>query len=154
MADRQKNGFLKNWLFTSIAVLAAAKIVPGIECQGWGTLLVAALLLGVFNAVLKPILFLLTLPLQLLTLGLFTLVINAMLLMLTSQLVKDFYVGGFWPAFFGGLLISVVSGFLNLFFGGSGQRIQANVYTSGAPSGNPPPRREQKDLGDGPMIDV
>lgn len=149
MADRQKNGFLKNWLFTSIAVLAAAKIVPGIECQGWGTLLIAALLLGVFNAILKPILFLLTLPLQLLTLGLFTLVINALLLMLTAQFVKEFYVNGFGAAFFGGLLISVVSGLLNLFFGGSGKRMEAHVYTQ-----NEQPRRPPKDLGDGPVIDV
>lgn len=149
MADRQKNGFIKNWLFTSIAVLAAAKVVPGIECQGWGTLLIAALLLGVFNAILKPILFLLTLPLQLLTLGLFTLVINALLLMLTAQFVKEFYVDGFWPAFFGGLLISVVSGFLNLLFGGSGKRMEAHVYTQ-----NAPPQRPPKDLGDGPVIDV
>ena len=150
MANQSKTGFIRNWIFTSVGVLAAAKIVPGIECEGWGTLLITALLLGVFNAFLKPILFVLTLPLQLVTLGLFTLVINALLLMLTGELVKDFHVDGFWPAFFGGLTISVLNGLLNLFLGGH-QRVAVNVGTGDPPpsskSSNPPP-------GKGPIIDV
>ena len=149
MTDKPNSGFLRNWIFTSIGVLAAAQIVPGIECAGWGTLLITALLLGIFNAFLKPILFLLTLPLQLLTLGLFTLVINALLLMLTSSLVKAFHVEGFWPAFFGGLVISVTSGFLNLFFGGGRRHVEAQVRTENTAARTPP-----KDLGDGPVIDV
>ncbi len=149
MADKRTTGFVRNWIFTSIGVLAAAKIVPGIECAGWGTLLITALVLGVFNAFLKPILYILTLPLQLVTLGLFTLVINALLLMLTGQLIKDFQVDGFWPAFFGGLVISLTGGFLGFFFGGGGRPAEAQVRTDpGAP------RKPQKDLGSGPVIDV
>jgi putative membrane protein len=149
MADKQNTGFVRNWIFTSIGVLAAAQIVPGIECEGWGTLLITALVLGIFNAFLKPILFILTLPLQLVTLGLFTLVINALLLMLTDSLVKAFHVADFWTAFFGGLVISVVSGFLNLFFGAGNRRVEAHVQT-----GTGAARKPTRDLGEGPVIDV
>lgn len=149
MADKPNTGFLRNWIFTSVGVLAAARIVPGIACDGWGTLLITALVLGIFNAFLKPILFVLTLPLQLVTLGFFTLVINALLLMLTDTLVKEFHVRDFWAAFFGGLVISVVSGLLGLFLGTGHRRVEAHVQT-GAGS----PRKPTKDLGDGPVIDV
>lgn len=149
MADKPNTGFLRSWIFTSIGVLAAAKIVPGIACDGWGTLLITALVLGIFNAFLKPILFILTLPLQLVTLGLFTLVINALLLMLTDTLVKAFHVRDFWTAFFGGLVISVTSGFLGLLFGPGRNQAAAHVQTA-----NSPHRKPSKDLGDGPVIDV
>jgi putative membrane protein len=151
MADKSNTGFLRRWIFTSVGVLAAAQIVPGIECEGWGTLLITALVLGIFNAFLKPILFLLTLPLQLITLGLFTLVINALLLMLTGQLVREFYVDGFWAAFFGSLVISIVGGFLNALFGGGGRRVEAHVHTA---AGQPAPNRRDVPPGKGPIIDV
>jgi hypothetical protein len=70
--------------------------------------------------------------------------------MLTGSLVKDFHVEGFWPAFFGGLLISIISGILNVFFGPGERRAEAHVHTQGSP----PPRDQRKDLGDGPVIDV
>jgi len=149
MADKQNPGFIRSWIFTSVGVLAAARIVPGLECDGWGTLLLTALVLGIFNAFLKPILFILTLPLQLVTLGLFTLVINALLLMLTGSLVKAFHVADFWAAFFGGLVISLTSGFLGLFFGGGQRRVEAHVRTEQTAD-----RKPAKDLGDGPVIDV
>jgi putative membrane protein len=149
MADKPNPGFLRNWIFTSIGVLAAARIVPGIQCDGWGTLLITALVLGIFNAFLKPILFILTLPLQLVTLGLFTLVINALLLMLTDSLVREFHVRDFWAAFFGGLVISVTSGFLGLFFGAGQRRVEAHVQTAAGSA-----RKPAKDLGEGPVIDV
>lgn len=149
MADKSNSGFIRNWIFTSVGVLAAAQIVPGIECDGWGTLLITALVLGIFNAFLKPILFILTLPLQLVTLGLFTLVINALLLMLTDSLVKAFHVADFWAAFFGGLVISVTSGFLGLLFGPGSNQAAAHVQTE-----NSSHRKPSKDLGDGPVIDV
>ena len=110
------------------------------------------MILGIFNAILKPILFILTLPIQILTLGLFTLVINAILLSLASVLVGPFNVAGFWPAFFGGLVISIVSGFLNLIFGGSAQVSHAHVNTGPGPE-DPPPR-ENPPPGKGPIIDV
>ncbi len=149
MPDKQNTGFVRSWIFTSIGVLAAARIVPGIQCDGWGTLLITALVLGIFNAFLKPILFILTLPLQLVTLGLFTLVINALLLMLTDTLVREFHVRDFWAAFFGGLVISVVSGFLSLFFGSGQRRVEAHVQTGAGAA-----RKPTRDLGEGPVIDV
>jgi uncharacterized membrane protein YvlD (DUF360 family) len=85
----------------------------------------------------------------LVTLGLFTLVINALLLMLTGSLVKAFHVEDFWAAFFGGLVISLTSGFLGLFFGGGQRRVEAHVQTEAGSAGKP-----AKDLGDGPVIDV
>lgn len=105
--------FLVRWLITTVAVLTAVKIIPGISCDSWSTLIVASLILGIFNAILKPLLVLFTLPLVLLTLGLFIPIINAMLLMLTSKLVAEFHVQDFWSALFGSLVISFVSILLN-----------------------------------------
>ena len=101
--------FLTRWLITTIAVLSAAHIVPGIHYDGWGTLLVASLVLGLVNAVLRPFLLLLSLPLLLLTFGLFTLVINSLLLLLVSHVVRGFDVAGWSSAFWGSLVISVVN---------------------------------------------
>jgi putative membrane protein len=101
--------FLIRWLITSIAVLAAKYVVPGIDVDNTGALLIAALFLGLFNAVLKPLLMLVTLPLLLLSFGLFTLVINSFLLLLVSQLVHGFHVAGWWSAFWGSLIISIVT---------------------------------------------
>ena len=150
MAAR-KDSFLFRWLVTAVAVLAATKIVPGIESTSWPGLIITALLLGIFNAVLKPFLFLLTLPLQILTLGLFTLVINALLLMFAGALVDSFHIGGFWPAFFAALIISIISGFLNLMFGGSKE---VRVHVNRGP--RPNHRRSQRldDDSKGPIIDV
>jgi len=101
--------FFVRWIVTTVAVLAAAHIVPGISYRGWGVLLVASLILGLINATLKPILMLLSLPLLLATFGLFTLVINSGLLLLVGKLVHGFEVAGWWSAFWGSLVISIVS---------------------------------------------
>ncbi|MEF3273455.1 MAG: phage holin family protein [Chloroflexus sp.] len=102
------------WLIYSLAIFAAVWIVPGIEFTGPGWQIgVVALLFGLLNALLRPLLYFLTCPLVILTLGLFVLIINALLLGLTSaladQLGINFVVDGFWPAFFGGIVISLVS---------------------------------------------
>ena len=107
--------FLIRWLVTTIAVLAAVKIIPGIRCDSWSTLIIASLVLGIFNAFIKPFLILLNLPIIVFTLGLFIPILNALLLWLTSALVSEFHVSGFWAAFFGSLVISIVSGVLNFF---------------------------------------
>lgn len=147
MARKDETGFFKRWIFTSVGVLAATRIVPGIEYDGWPAIIITALLLGVFNALFKPVLFLLTLPLQIITLGLFTLVINALLLKLADALVSTLEIEGFWPAFFGALVISLVAGLLNLLFGGGGRATEARVNTSHPSAPKPPP-------GKGPIIDV
>ncbi len=97
------------WAVLSVAVWVAASIVPGIAYDDWQSLLVAALVLGVLNAAVKPVLQFISLPLIVLTLGLFLLVVNAVMLRLTSWLVTGFYVEGFWPAVGGSVVISVVS---------------------------------------------
>jgi putative membrane protein len=81
--------------------------------KNFGTALVAALVLAFVNALIKPILILLTLPINLLTLGLFILVINALMFWLVSAIVKGFYISGFWPAFFAALVFSIFSLVLN-----------------------------------------
>ena len=108
--------FLLRWLVTTIALYVAVLVVPGIafdEAQGAWRLILVALVFGGVNALLRPLLTLLTCPLILLTFGLFFLVVNALLLEVTSwaslKLGLGFTVAGFWPAFWGGLVISVAS---------------------------------------------
>ena len=97
------------WILNAVALLVVAYLLPSIHVASFGAALVAALLLGLINAVLRPLLVLLTLPVTLLTLGLFIVVINGMLFWFAGSLIEGFVVGGFWPAVFGSLLYSLVS---------------------------------------------
>lgn len=110
---------LLRWLINAIAVYVAAWLVPGIHvAEGPVTLIIIAALLGLVNALVRPLLTLLTCPLVILTLGLFTLVINALMLQLAAWLAGDwFHIAGFWPAFWGALIISIVSALLSTFLG-------------------------------------
>lgn len=107
--------FLLRWLINAVALYAAVALVPGIVAQSenWFSFLWLALIFGLLNALLRPLLKLLTCPLILLTLGLFTLVINTFLFWLAGLIGTRFGVGftvdGFWPAFLGGLVVSLVS---------------------------------------------
>ena len=114
-------GLLLRSLLTMLAVLATAHIIPGISVDGWLSALGAAVVLGILNAVLRPLLLLLSLPFIIVTFGLFIFVINALLLGLASWLVPGFHVAGFWSAVFGSLVISIISGILNFMVGGSGR---------------------------------
>ncbi|PWH16305.1 MAG: hypothetical protein DDG60_04255 [Anaerolineae bacterium] len=115
------NRFLVRWLINAVALYAAVALVPGIQAQStnWLSFLWLALIFGLLNALLRPLLKLLTCPLILLTLGLFTLVINTFLFWLAGLVGTNFGVGftvaGFWPAFWGGLIVSVVSVLLTMF---------------------------------------
>lgn len=114
-------------LVTSLALWVTVELVPGIQFTGSPLALVGvALVFGAVNAVLKPILTILTCPLILLTLGFFTLVLNAILLMVTSSLSQSlglgFVVDGFWPAFWGGLLIGLAGTVLTAMLGPERQR--------------------------------
>jgi putative membrane protein len=120
--------FVIRWLVTTVAVLVAAHLIPGISYEGWGTLLGASLLLGIINAFVRPILLLLSLPWIIITMGLFIFVINALLLMLVSKIVPAFQVSGFWSAFFGAIVISLVSWLLSSFFRASDGRIHAITH--------------------------
>lgn len=96
-------------LFNALGLLLIAKYVPGITVDSFYTAVVAAVILGVFNAILKPILVLLTLPITLLTLGLFSLVINAALFIFAASFIEGFAVESFWYALLGSLLMSLIS---------------------------------------------
>ncbi|HOP41598.1 MAG TPA: phage holin family protein [Geobacteraceae bacterium] len=109
-------GFFVRWLIHGLSLIVVANIITGIRVDNWQTLAVTALVLGLLNAFLRPILLLVTLPINVLTLGLLTLFINAGLFSLASWLVKGFTVVGFWNAFFGALLFSITSGLLNFLF--------------------------------------
>lgn len=97
------------WLILTLAVLLTAYLMDGIHVAGFFSAFFAAAVLGILNALFRPILLILTLPINILTLGLFTFVINAALLKMASGLIPGFEVRGFWTAVFGSLLISVIS---------------------------------------------
>lgn len=122
--------FVLRWFITAIAVLVAERLLPGIQCSGWGTLLGASLLLGIINAFVRPVLLLLSLPFIIVTMGLFILVVNALLLWLVANIIPGFYVDGFWNAFFGSIIISLVSWILSSFFRGSDGKIYAITHHS------------------------
>ncbi len=114
-------GVLLRWLILTAAVLSASWLLDGIRVSGFPQAILAAALLGIFNAVLRPLLIVLTLPLNILTLGLFTFVINALLLLLVSAVIPGFDVLGFWTAVAGALIIGVTSWLLNRFIGSTGR---------------------------------
>ncbi len=101
------------WLLGAVALMLVAYFVPGIVVGSFYAALVAALILGLINALVRPFLLLLTLPINILTLGLFTLVINALMFLLASSIVKGFFVAGFWPAFWGALVMWLFSWVIN-----------------------------------------
>ena len=105
-------GLLLHWFISTVSLLIVAYIIPGIEVRGLGTALIAPIVIGLVNATIGFILKIVTLPLTLLTLGLFWFVINALMLQLASHLVPGFYVSSFWSAFFGAIVLSLVSMFL------------------------------------------
>ena len=101
--------FLLQWLVSGLAIIITAYLLPGVRVAGFFAALVTALILGLINAFIRPVLILLTLPLNILTLGLFTLVINALLIMLAAAIVPGFAVQGFWWALLFGLVLAIVN---------------------------------------------
>ena len=108
--------FLLRWFTNALLVILVTYVVPGISVKSFWTALLVALILGILNAVVRPILIILTLPITLLTLGLFTLVINGVLFWLVSTVVKGFSVDGFWAAFLGAGVLWVFSFITNAVF--------------------------------------
>ena len=104
------------WIINALALLALPYVVSSIHVASFGTAMIVALVLGLINAVLRPLLVLLTLPVTLLTLGLFIFVINALLFQLAGNLVNGFNVGGFWSALFGSVVYSLISWALSALF--------------------------------------
>jgi putative membrane protein len=115
--------FIFRWAITTVAVMVAAAIISGIRYDSTASLIGAALLLGILNAFVRPILLLLTAPLIVLTLGIFIFVVNGLMLLLVNQFVHGFHVDSFGSAFWGAIWISIVSWILSAFFRGSDGRV-------------------------------
>ncbi|MCC7153080.1 MAG: phage holin family protein [Bryobacterales bacterium] len=107
---------LIRWLVTAVSLLIVAYLIPGFQVSGIKAALIAAVVIGLVNATIGLLLKIVTFPLTLLTLGVFYLVINALMLMLASQFVDGFKLSGFWAAFFGGIVLSLVSAILHSIF--------------------------------------
>lgn len=101
--------FVLQWLVSTLAIIITAYLLPGVSVAGFFAALVTALVVGLVNAIVRPVLILLTLPLNVLTLGLFTLVINALLIMLAAVIVPGFAVQGFWWALLFGIVLAIVN---------------------------------------------
>ncbi len=140
MSAPRGRSFVRQWLLTTLGALVAANIVPGIRCESFLGLLAASLILGILNAIFRPILIVLSLPLVIVSLGLFMLVINALLVYFVGWLVRPFHVETFWAAFWGGLVISIVAML-------AGRLTDPPTTYQGSSPPAPPP-------GQGPVIDV
>jgi putative membrane protein len=142
--------FLKSWAINTLAVLVAVQVVHGIHFRDNGLLppVLTALMLGILNAFIRPILMLIALPLLIFTLGLFMLVINALLLCLVSWLMNGYFqVDTFGSAFLGAIIISVISIALNILTGNA----RASINIQRRP---PPPSKKSDNDDDKPVIDV
>jgi putative membrane protein len=114
-------GLWIRWLVLAFAILITSYIVGGIQVDGFLSAALAAAVLGILNAVVRPVVLLLTLPITFLTLGFFFFVVNAGMLKLASAVIPGFHVFGFWPAVFGSFLVSIVSSLVNAFIGPRGE---------------------------------
>ena len=123
--------FLLHWGITAISLWVASHIFQGIRFANTSSLVVSALLLGFANAIVKPLLIVLTLPLTFLTFGLFLLVINALMILLVSSLVNGFKVSSFWTAFFASIFITVLSFVIGAFVVGGDQSQEIQMPHSG-----------------------
>lgn len=141
------------WMLTAAAVWVAASVVTGIWYDDAASLLAAALILGILNSLVKPVLVRVALPFVIMSLGFMLLLINGFLLVLTSRLVPGFHVTGFWPAVGGSLIISVVSFLLGNRGGLTGKRTRRQPRPE-EPAYSEPTRIRRPPPGKGPIIDV
>jgi len=110
-------GFILKLLLTGVAVVLASYVLPGVHVDGFGTALIVAVVLAILNAIVRPILVLLSLPITIFTLGLFLLVINAAIILLADSLIKGFEVDGFLWALIFSLVLSVITYIIDLVTG-------------------------------------
>lgn len=113
---------IARWLLTALALLGITYFVTGIRVDNFYAALIAALVLGLVNALIRPVILVLTLPFNIITLGLFTLIVNALMFWFASSIVKGFHVAGFWPAFWGAILMWVFNWFINGLLSRSGSK--------------------------------
>ena len=122
---------LLHWGVTALSLWVASHIFSGLKFDNTASLIIAALLLGFANAIVKPLLIVLTLPLTLLTFGLFVLVINALMILLVAELVKGFKVATFWTAFFASIFVSLLSILIGSLVSGGSPDTQIQMPHSG-----------------------
>lgn len=101
--------WIVRWFISAVALYIVSKIVPGISLSNFSSALLAVFIIALVNILIKPLLFLLTLPITVLTLGLFAFILNALMLLLAGNIIPGFHVEGFWAAFMGSILLSIVS---------------------------------------------
>ena len=123
--------FLVHWAITALSLWVASHIFRGLRFDSTSALLVSALLLGFANAIVKPLLIVLTLPLTVLSLGLFLLVINALVILLVAALVRGFHISGFWTALFASLFVSLLSLLISAFVDGGDPAQQLQLPPTG-----------------------
>jgi len=114
-------GIFLRWLILTCSIMVTSYLMSGIHVSGFFSAFFSAAILGILNAFFRPILFVLTLPINILTLGLFTFVLNAILLMMVAGVISGFEISGFWSAVFGSLLISLISWLLTSFINERGR---------------------------------
>jgi putative membrane protein len=114
-------GFFLRTLITILGLLLASAIIPGVTINGTGSVVLAAILLGLVNGFVRPVAFLLTLPVTIVTLGLFLFVLNAAMFGLVAAMLDNFVIAGFWSAIFGSLVVSVTSTFASWYIGPEGR---------------------------------
>lgn len=125
-------GFLLRLLITALGLWVADQLLSGITITGTGALIVSALLLGIVNAVIRPVILILTLPLTVLTLGLFVLIVNGISLAIAAWLVPGFHIAGLWSATLGAIIVGLTGWAASAFIGGSGRIERMNrIETTG-----------------------
>ena len=114
-------GFFLRTLITILGLLLASALIPGVDISGTGSVIVAAILLGLVNGFVRPVAFLLTLPVTIITLGLFLFVLNAVMFGLVAAMLDNFVVSGFWSAIFGSLVVGITSTMASWYIGPDGR---------------------------------
>ena len=117
------------WVLTSLAIYLTAAITPGFALRGFGSAMIASMVVGLLNMTIRPILWFLTLPINILTLGLFSIVLNAIILKMTAGLLKGFDIKGWLPAIVGAIVLAIVQALLFWIFGPSAYEVQHGAAT-------------------------
>ncbi len=141
---------LQQWLLLMVGVFLASLLIGGIHYESTGALVAVVLILSFFNVILRPILILFALPFVILTMGFGILVINALLFLLVDKLVPGFYVDGFWSAFWGAIVVSLVGFFANILLGSREMKVEVNQGSMGTTQSS----QQKEKLKDDDVIDI
>ena len=115
------------WILSAIAIYVTAALTPGFVLKGFGSAMIASVVIGLMNMTIRPVLLILTLPINILTLGLFTIVVNAIVLRISAGLLKGFDINGWFPAFLGAIILALVQTFLFWMFGPTAAEVQSGT---------------------------